>query len=77
MTLREKIKKLFQPSPKVSDEPVVTPVFLFQDDETGEIIGIPVSEMESVLAKSRERETCSYCGSSKEASKPCKNCGAA
>lgn len=75
MSLREKIKKFFS-NPKES-EPVVTPVFLFQDDETGEIIGIPVSEMEAVLAKSRARVSCSYCGSDKEQKKPCKTCGAA
>lgn len=74
MTLREKIKSFFS-NPKGS-EPVVTPVFLFQDDETGEIIGIPVSQMEEVLARSRERVSCSYCGSDKEPKKPCKRCGA-
>ena len=74
MNLREKIKSLFS-HPKAR-EPVVTPVFLFQDDETGEIIGIPVSEMEEVLARSRERVSCPYCGEGKEAKKPCKTCGA-
>lgn len=75
MNLREKIKSLFS-GPKAC-EPVVTPVFLFQDDETGEIIGIPVSKMEEVLAESRARVACSYCGSDKDAKKPCKTCGAA
>ncbi len=74
-----------EPEPAPAREPApasangVTPVLLFQDDETNEIVGLPfhkIGEAAEAWMKRPRLVKCEYCGTKSVAGEPCKTCGA-
>lgn len=66
--------------PELASANGATPVLLFQDDETDEIVGVPLNRLGEAVESWRGKPrlaTCEYCGTKSNADSACTTCGAA